>query len=799
MCVAATGLSLSTAAAQPAEAPAASAAPANGSTSGGARSGRGVEEVVVTAQRRAQRLSRIGVTVNALGATQLKQLNVKTAADLARIIPAFQAAVSSVSGAPIYTLRGVGFNTQNITSTAPVGLYVDEVAYAYPYMILGELFDLERVEVLKGPQGTLYGRNTTGGLVDYVSAKPTDKPVASLTAGVGNYDSWDTSGFISGPITPNLKGRLAFESDNRDGDWQHSITRDDGLGKYHRNSVRTSLDWTPTDRLKFDLTASYWQRTGDTQAGQAIGFIVPNQLPAAVASLVKNPISDSEADWTPASNQPGRNVTGITRPLDHANVQFFGIAGRGSYEINENLSLVSLTNYNYLHVYQCSDAAGVQTEQVEQCNYGQVRSFAEEGRLLGNYGPLKLSVGGYYANDNDSERTVGYAGQLSTILGLRALGLELPSKYTPEEIENSYRLFGDYGYITDTVKAGFASAEYQISPQFKVTAGGRWTEDSLTFTGAGVDQDGNNLALVNTVFPLLVGHPVQAVANGSYSLNATDTGFATANEAQTQDNFAFRVSLDYTPTPDQLYYVQIARGYKAGTFPVLAASTVTQLTPVSQEELTDYEIGSKLSLIGHSIQLNTSAFFYDYTNRQVYGQVADLIFGTLPRVINIPKSEIYGIDTDVTWRITSSLTARGGGSAMQTVIDQFVGFNEIGQIENFKGEPLPYAPKFQGFASLAQEISLNDNLGLQLEGDGSYQSTSYSYIGDLQDFKNRSYFLFNMSATLHAANNKWNVSAWMQNITNQYYWTTAQLSHDSIARFAGMPRTFGIRATYNFF
>ena len=769
------------------------------SGSAGAAATRDLGEIVVTAERKSESLSKVGETVAAVGSEQLRVLRVKSADDLSHVVPSFQSTVSASTGTPVYNLRGVGFATQNIGATAPVGTYVDEVAYAYPFMTLGALFDLERVEVLLGPQGTLYGRNTTGGLIDYVTAKPTRTPQGSLTVGGGNYNSWEAGGFVSGPLSDTLRGRLAFDSENRETGWQHSVTRNDTLGKYHRNSVRLSFDWTPTSRLDVSLSGNYWQRTGDTQAAQAVKFIVGGQTAAATASLEAHPTATS-ADWAPQTDQPQSAITGIIREPNHAHDDFAAVALRMAYKLNDNLSLVSLTSFNDLKAYQCVDFAGVQTEQTTQCTVARIDSAAEEGRLLGQFGHLNFTVGGYYANDRINEHARGYAGELGTILGLRAFALSLPSQYTAQQINTSYRLYGQVGHTRDTVKAVFFNTDYSVTSQFKVTLGGRYTVDSINFKGAGQEQNGNNVALINTVFPVLLGNPnlQPVVANGSFSLNAADTGFAYAVESQRQSNFAFRANLDWTPSDNVLVYALIARGYKSGLFPTLAASTVTQLTPVNQEQLTDYEGGIKLNMFSRSLQFNGAVYYYDYVNRQVYGQVADLIFGTLPRVVNIPKSEVYGFNGDVTWRLAATTTLRSGVSLLHSQIKQFVGYNELGVVQDQKGTPLPMAPSFQVFASAAHDVNFSNGWGAELEVDGSYQSKSNSFIGGLPDFEIKAYGLVNASVTFHDPDRKWLVMAYIQNIGSTYYWTSQQVSHDSLVRFAGMPQTEGVRITRNF-
>ena len=173
----------------------------------GAASGRpgALEEVIVTAQRRAESINKVGMAIQAIDAESLEALRVTSVRDLTNIVPSFTVS-QSYQGVPTYTLRGIGFNTINLSATSTVGTYVDEVAYAYPIMNTGPIMDLERVEVLKGPQGTLYGRNTTAGLINFITARPTENFRAGATAEIGNYETYNFSGFISGPLTRDHLG-----------------------------------------------------------------------------------------------------------------------------------------------------------------------------------------------------------------------------------------------------------------------------------------------------------------------------------------------------------------------------------------------------------------------------------------------------------------------------------------------------------------------------------------------------------------------------------------------------------------
>lgn len=256
----------------------------------------------------------------------LQTLNVTNVEDLNALIPSFTVA-QSYQGVPTYTLRGIGFNTINISAKSTVGTYVDEVAYPYPALNAGPVFDLQRVEVLKGPQGTLFGRNTTAGLINFVTNKPTEEFEAMVSGEVGNYDTFNFEGFMSGPVGDSLGWRLAVRSENSGEGWQKSNTRGEKLGEIDRQGLRLSLAWEPSDRLHLDVSWNWWSNESDMRAAQAIGFTPstapgsPNSVfnvPGLIDYVANNqPTAADQADWAPASVRSQDVGTGLGLPSNY--------------------------------------------------------------------------------------------------------------------------------------------------------------------------------------------------------------------------------------------------------------------------------------------------------------------------------------------------------------------------------------------------------------------------------------------------------------------------------------------------
>ena len=788
----------------------AAAAPVTAAQGSGAAGEQGTADIIVTANRRAESLSRVGIPVSVIGAQQLQTQEIRSSLDLARVVPGLQTESAGLTGSPVYILRGVGFDTPNPTSTAPVGNYVDEVAYAYPYMSLGTNFDLERVEVLKGPQGTLYGRNSTGGLVNFVTAKPTSTPQGAISIAYGNYETLLAEGYVSGPITSTLKARLAFQTETRNEGWQYSVTRpNDRLGTMYRKSVRGTLQWDPTSALSVTASGTYWELRGEPQAPQAVAYLAPaaSLNPATAVSIISHPTNDREADWTPYSYQPDRAITGITRPYYSQDSKFYAGMLKAGLDLGKGVSLASLSSYNRLTFDTVSEVNGAQDESQTAVSVGYIDSFSQELRIIGDDGPFKWSAGGYYAHDKTFEDDSGYVNDLSTIVGLRdaAIGLDglFGNPVNPASLATSFRQYAGSGNFKDRVIAGFANGEYAIGSQFKISAGARYTQDKINGSACGHDSNGNNLVLVNFLFPILTDNPGLAPLqrNGCDTLTVDNSAFALATQSQKQHNVSWRGRADYTPNGSVLLYASVSRGYKSGSFPTLAASNASQLLPVTQEKLTAYEVGVKLNTLDRRLQISASGYYYDYENHQIFGRIPDLVFGTLQRIVNIPKSRIYGVEADANLRVSQTLRLQASGAYLDAKVRSYTGYNDefTATLVNYAGARLPYSPKFQANGSITNDMPIGTgNLMLFTSLFGSYQTRSSSVLGDEAGFGIKAYGLLGAKAGIHSADNKWSLEGYVNNLANTYYWTSAQRQSEMLIRYAGMPRTFGVRGSFRF-
>ncbi|HWA64194.1 MAG TPA: TonB-dependent receptor [Caulobacteraceae bacterium] len=843
-----------------------------------------VNELIVTAERREQSINDVGMAISALGGDTLKAARVTSVQDLTQVVPGFTASQSR-SGLPIYSLRGIGFNVISASSTSPVGSYVDQAAYVYPSMNGGPIFDIARVEVLKGPQGTLYGRNTTGGLVDLITNKPQDTFSGAITAEVGDYATHNIEGYVNIPLSDTLKVRLAMRTEDSDRGWQTSFTRPtDHRGEVHKLGARAEVAWAPTSKIDFLLTMNYWRDRSDTIA-QQYGTYITNPYTANPAVWRVAPyFAAFDTAWK-AANIHSNTVADWETPGAQGQLTRFGTEGNGAYslplgalkkhdeftstvlhstwKVTPDISVISLTGFNLEHSFSPFATSGTPFEFGIFTDGGKTSNLFEELRLQGDTGRLKWTVGGYYGRDKVAGQAPGLFDDIFTVSNLRSLfaaaqncarpggapgslptgagtglpggcvqgpgGTFNPNSYTAAQISEGFRNGASHGSLTSDLESLFAHAEFSLTDQLTAVGGVRYSHQSQNGESCAGTLDpsrgpvgSNQYYIWNTSFRYVyylkngfaLPPPGPIGATGCLTYDATTNSFGLVQQHLTESNVSWQAGLNWKPAPGQLFYVTASRGFLAGVLPSTSSNSAVQLTPVKQEQLMAYEGGAKLSFFGRRVQANVSAFYYDYTNKQVTAYFPDVIFTALPVLINVPKSEAYGVDASITWAATEHLTATISGTELTTRVTDLpacVGTQLFGCGRDSKAQPLDYkgfefayAPKFQGSLIVNYDTPINDKLGFTATVAANYQTRSFALLGGDrlpgvgENLTIKGYGLINMSVGLYGPDHKWDASLWVKNLTDHVYATSVYQGQDYYARTMGMPRTYGMRLSYRF-
>ncbi|MFN3609502.1 MAG: TonB-dependent receptor [Hyphomonas sp.] len=808
--------------------------------------------ITVTATRREESAQDVPMAIQAFGEDTLSQLQINSVEDLSSVVPGFNVS-QSYQGVPTYTLRGIGFNTINLSATSTVGTYVDEVAYPYPFMNSGPVFDVSRVEVLKGPQGTLFGRNTTAGLINVVTNKPIDEFQARVKGEVGNYDTWNIEGMVNLPIAETVQARFAIRSENSDKGWQRSISRpDEDRGTVEKLGFRAALALQPSDKLDVNLSYNGWINKSDTIAGQGIGltpstdptFIVPGTNGPASASgflapglfdYIQNnqPTSAKDADWVPY-NVRSQTIGGVPGMTDDnkEDASFHALRAGINYTFDNDLTLVSLTGYNQLERKAILDFSGAPYQILNQDIDGEITSFSQELRLEGQNGMANWLVGAYYGKDEttDTNRTmlrdnansnfISTAAYLLTV-NPAALGFdpavvgplvsfvnvdpESGQPYTAAQLLNSFQTYRDSGDFETTTQSIFANVDWELTPEFSLTTGIRYTEDKQNYLGCSADVNGSmqpNVNVFNRVFFTgiygLSAPPAALQENGCNTYDIATNTFGPVTSSTKEDNVSWRIAGNWTPADNMLLFASVTQGYKSASTPVNAASKSEQNAPATQESLLAYEVGVKAQLFNQRLQTNASLFYYDYEDKQVASFFPDPIYRALSRLQNVPKSEAYGFETEVTWLINENFTAMGGLTLLQTEIKEFDTSDSFGLPTSRAGDPFLYSPETSATLAVLYDRPVNETLGVRSSLSGRWQSDSTAGNPDDPFYDIDSYGTLNGSIGLYTLNDTWEFSLWGQNLTDEYYISQVTTNANVVLRYAGKPRTYGASLSYRF-
>jgi iron complex outermembrane recepter protein len=709
-----------------------------------------LEDVIVTAQRREESAQNVGIALSVLSAQGLKDAAVEKVNGLADVTPSLEIEPAFSSGQPQFRLRGVGFIDYTSNNTSPVGVSIDEVPLPFPIQTQGQLFDVSRVEILRGPQGTLYGRNTTGGAVNFITNRPTAETHGGISVDYGSHNAVVAEGFLSGPLADNLRGRLSLATE-QGGAWQWNRATRQKLGDKDKFAARAQLEWDAAPGVNLRLTLHSSTDKSEAYGAQLISPFTPATPGAPVIA------PDSSRSATGWSLLPSFATTvGIapgTKPgVDNTNN---GADLNANFDLGA-VKLTSITAYNKLVRRELGDWDGTQYAESDIYFHDDVKVFSEELRLASTgTGPFGWVGGAYYSNEKLAEN---FYGDFTQRLGASAL--------------TTYRQEGK-------VFGVFAQGNYQFSDQVKGILGLREEHETRDLIG------------LNTSFgpfPSLNGGP--------------------QNRSLSNSDVSGKAALEYQYATRALLYGSISRGVKSGGF--TAHNTVSPnpaiLDAFQPEKLLAYEVGLKADATP-ALRINAAVFYYDYKDEQVLSKYFDPVSQSfIGRFINAPKSRITGGEVELDW-------TAGNGFELSQYLGYKEGkftapvLNSSGV--DFNGKDLDF-PKLSYGGQLAYSWNVAD-YKLKAEANYSYHDTydqlfllenlnsSGQVIGAPQ-FRIDAYWLANASLALSpAAGKSWTVSVWGHNVTNEKYYLTKNffLPGTNIGA-AGQPATVGVRLDLSF-
>lgn len=720
-----------------------------------------LDEIVVTARRREESLQDIPVAVSVFDGDRISELQADDLSGVQYATPNLYFDEGDASNAVVY-LRGIGQNDSLAFADPGVGVYIDDVFIARSQAAFLELFDVERVEVLRGPQGTLYGRNTIGGAVKFVSTPPPDEFDAYLEAGIGNFDSRILKGRIGGPLVAGkLNGKLAFSAKQRDGFNTNSVTGEDD-GDVKSLSGRASLLFTPTDDLEFLVSADAKQERPDTSRS-------PSRLtPITVASDAG--ATPPELTTLPASSDPYTvdvNANGLS------DLSSWGLALTSRWQASEALSFESITSYREMDFELNLDTDGSPFPVLDILLIEDQNQFSQELRGTYDNGDNFTLIGGlYYFHDKDISFS-GVDNGAATIFGspVTLFGFATSSLAQTDQVTNSY--------------AAFADATYALSERLDVSAGLRYTHEEKTSERLFENFFDPSISVIENAPPFLRGVGVPGTPiSGEADFNALTPKF----------------SISYKATEDALVYASASRGFKSGGFDG-RATTDFAFQSFDPEYVWSYEAGLKTSWLDGAFIANGALFYNDYTDLQVTSFGSDPASGVfVSQFTNAAAAKIKGIEIELLAKPTERLTLSGTLGYLDADYDEF-NILVAGVSTDVSDRPLVNAPKWNGSVSATYEQPISDKFKAVFHADAAYRGERAIEISASPELTQDGHEIINAFAALKTKDETWEFRAGVKNATDQ----TIRVQGFNLAEFPGVqtgfyaaPRTYDFRVIYKY-
>ncbi|MEZ5897603.1 MAG: TonB-dependent receptor [Parvularculaceae bacterium] len=710
------------------------------------------DEIIVSARRRDESLQDVPVAVSAFSSDRLEAIGAVDLTDIEEMTPNVTLETSRATNSTLTAfIRGVGQQDPVSGFESGVGIYVDDVYLNRPQAALLDVYEIERIEVLRGPQGTLYGRNTIGGAVKYVTKRLSDEPEMTLRLTGGTYGQLDAVGSFSLPITSgsaigDLKvgGTIAYLSRNGFGE-NLNLT---GIDNYNKDILagRVALEWDPSDSFSFRVTGDYTDDNSDPRQGHRLIDYPGN----AFVSIPAYPVLENEFDTRAGLNNPVQSV--VAR----------GVSAVAEWRASDSLTFKNIVAYRDDETYSPIDFDSLPEADLDVPGIYRNNQLSEEFQLVYEGNRLSGVLGFYYLDANSLTEFDVILATTGTLLNLPGL-----NAYTSSDVgTETWSIFGDFSF--------------DLSDSVSVSVGGRYTEDTRTISL----QRYSYLGGFSPSFGGLVRAPFAIAAD----LDA---------EAKFND-FSPRASISWKATDDHTFYVSYAQGFKGGSFdprcganaaPDLDGDGFTGATDYDDqvafcqfdpENVDTYELGWKSSVANGRFVSNAAFFYSDYSDVQVPGSIGvdadnDGIAESFAGVTtNAASASIWGIEWEGNLGLARDMMASGDALDFQFSLgyinaefDEFIGRtgSDISDLAVFQNTPDITA---FGMMTYAWPMRLLGDGGASLYGSFSYRSET-SQFNFRSPIDQPGYALFNAGVNWNSDNGRWSLGVHGTNLADKRY------------------------------
>jgi iron complex outermembrane recepter protein len=753
-----------------------------------------LEEIVVTAQKREQNSQDVGISVSAITGADLVALGAVTATDITKSMPAV--VLTQPNGPSSFTLsiRGITQNDFADHQESPAAIYVDDVYVSQMAGLAFSLFDIDRVEVLRGPQGTLFGRNATSGLAQFVSRRPTDDYEGYADVTTGEHNLFRVEGAVSGQLWNDVDGRIAFESNHYDPLFTH-------FGVAGGQNSENGDDWALRGQLLFklgdksdllfiarvskeDVSAGAWESRTTYSIGNGVDTFLPPGVNLGYGPGNHGPCTNG-TNVTPCTGYPGSGAFSTYGNFQgYARIATSGFTAKYTQDLGF-ARLTAIGDYQKLTKNYAEDSDTTPQTWFQFFNGSDVNQESGELRLNGGDDKLNWTTG-VYALRIDGNYYEGWDGNFNYFANEFVTpgnpGGAWPSPTVPGTDGGIPQTLIPYSLVTKS-GAAFAQGEYRATDLLGFTLGGRYTYDKKDYNYNWYPQE---------LFPQ------NSVGNQVVQLTPV-TGMALYNYSNTLTSnlYSGKAEVDLHFTPDLLTYLSYNRGVKGGGFNAplfpntIGTPALLAALEIKPEELNAFEAGVKSEWLDHKLRFNGAAYYYDYKNNQVL----TYLYAVAQLIRNAPAKN-KGAEFEVEYAPTESLRL-GLGAAYVDAIVEDIDARGTGVPGNY----IPSnAPRWSGNAMARYTWpAFAGHLSAQV--DGNYLSSFWFGVADVPDIRQGSYGIANARLNYLTHSEKIEVGVSLENLTDKHYATMGfdNTGVNNLAQsYPGMPRWFKVHLNYKF-
>ena len=723
-----------------------------------------IEEIVVSATKRDESLQDVNIAINAFNNEDLNQLNWDDITNVANQAPNVDVKYAWGNSMPIYTIRGVGMNSFQASDTASVGLFIDEVFQTSIVSMGAQLYDMERVEVLKGPQSALFGRNTNGGAVNYYSRKPTMESEGFINLDTGKFEKRKLEGAYGGAIGENTSARVSFVSNQQNEGWVHNRTTGNDVGEVDITSVRMQLLWEKDDTsVLFKVASSedrsqpvYFQHIGTNKKGGGYcdAYLAGRLDPTTCFDTLG--YSDTDNDWYAGdyTNAPGTPINeNATLENDHKLMTLTITQGY------ENFDLKSITSFTEYDRVQPKESDGNPALFLDFLFNTQMEAWSQEFRLVSNNDDSSFSwIAGIQISEDDVAESPPRVGFTSDWVGFNFW-----LQYTQARKNNSI----------------YAQGIWELSDKTTFELGGRYLTDKM-----------NMVSKVGLIFGVSADQPAVTFAECP---NAFVDPCGLDETA-----FTWRAAINHTPDEDTLWYASLATGYKPGGINGGLNTNPRLYKPFKEEEVESIEIGYKATILDGRANLNLAVFDYSYQGLQAATarETGDGL--VLNFLTNLADADVNGFEAEFNYMATDNLEWQIGLGKLNTKNND-PGTNFDGPLGNSARKP-PNAPEINYNIAMDYETPLETGGSMNVFIDYVYEGDHYKEVVNIPMLKITNKLL-NARITWKLSDDKTSISFWGKNLTDDVYIMDTLGASGATGwgvYVTGMPRTYGLSLDYRF-